>query len=88
MRLASGRPRRALRVAAGGLVWLASLAVAVEVTVYLGAQAPEALPPLRTLALSVATIAAFAAGCVWIPLAAAQAASPCGACAKTIGSGS
>ena len=66
VRLASGRPRGALRVAAAGLLWLASLALAVQVTVYFGAQAPEALPPLRSLALGVGGIAAFAAGCVWI----------------------
>ena len=48
------------------LLWVASMALAVQLTAHCGAGDPEALLPLRELAASVGALAAIAAGGLWI----------------------
>jgi len=54
-----------VRTATAALIWLASLALTAEVIIRIGAEAPAALPPLRTLGASIAMTAAIAAVLVW-----------------------
>ena len=65
-RLAQAHRGPGLRVAAVALTWLATLGLVAEAVIRFGAEAPAALPALRTLGACIAMITTIAAGLVWV----------------------
>ena len=63
--IARQRPRHAVQAVVAVLLWIASMAIAVDVAAHFAVQTPEALSLLYKLGSIVAIFAATTAGLVW-----------------------